>query len=174
MAGYILIFTIVLLVVLLIINNKADTKVSHIIAGDADTIVSIDASTMRSNFIYFLDKEVFLRPRNVFVGKLIGNSMSARGLLCDDVVFGRKVTNPMTEKYQPGDLLVIRITNPERYGFGKIKIREYKCDIDADQIQTIKYENDQPKESHPHNRVDVVAVVDRYVRSSRALRRVLA
>jgi hypothetical protein len=174
MAGYLLLFSILLLIILLLFNNRAEVRVPNIIAGDADTIVTVDASSIRSNFIYFLDKQVFLRPKSVFIGKLIGNSMDTRGLYCEDIVMGRNIKTPLTEKFNPGDLLIIKISDNSRLGYGKLKIREFKEDLEDGKIQTIKYENDLPINSAPHSKKDVIAVVDRIVKSNRALRRVMA
>lgn len=173
MAGYLLIFSILLLIVLIFINNKSEVCMPNIIAGDADTIVTIEESRIRSNFIFFLDKEVFFKPKSVFIGKLIGNSMDARGIYCDDIVLGKKLKNPLEENFAPGDLLVIKITNPERRGYRKLKIREFKEELSGNKIQTVKYINNEKVDSAPHNKGDVIAIIDRFIKSNNALKRVI-
>jgi hypothetical protein len=173
MAGYILLVSIILLVVIIIFNSKSRVKVPHIIAGDADTVVTIDESQLQSNFTYFLDKEVILRPKTVFVGKLIGDSMDMRGLCCNDIVLGKKISDPLNSEYNPGDLLIIKISDPTRGGYGKLKIREFKENIDNENIRTIKYMNSLPIVSRPHLKIDVIAVVDRFIKSNHTLKKIL-
>jgi hypothetical protein len=171
MLGIFLIICIVGLVITLLLDTKNPFSIPHIIAGDADTVVNVDQSLLRSKFTLFLDKDLILRPKETFIGRVVGNSMEMRGLTYDDLVIGRKV-NPTKSDLKKGDLVVILISDTERKGFGKLKIREFDHYIDEKLIQTIKYQNGLAENSTPHNLIDVIAVVDRFVRSDKLLKTV--
>jgi hypothetical protein len=172
MPGIILISCVILLIILLLNRKTVETKVQPVIAGDADTICEIKEERLVSNFVFFLDMKHLVNSKNAFAGRLVGNSMVGRGLHRDDVVLG-KFVDAKREKLKKGDLVIIRITDTSKKGFGSLKIREFADYLDGDCIKTLKYVDNKTVESSPHKILSVVAVVNRYVKSNRSLNKVL-
>jgi hypothetical protein len=174
MLGVIFLFCVFLLIYLLWNSNSAVTIIKPVIAGAADSICEIKESKLDSNFVFFLSSRHLFNRKNAFIGRLTGESMSAIGLHRDDVVLGKYIHSDRDKSnLRKGDLLIIEITDPSLKGYGSFKIREFSHTIDKDYIQTVKYINNCQQKSSPHKLEDVVAVVNKYVKSNRSLMRIL-
>jgi SOS-response transcriptional repressor LexA len=168
----VIIVCVVLLIILELKKNVKETKIPVVVASNPDREIRKSEKRLISNCIFFLEKYFLTNPKNSFIGRIDGDSMNARNIQDDDLVLGRKV-NSIVEKFNKGDLLIIKITDESKKGVGKLKIREFKEYLDNGKIQTIKYIGDKPVESKPHKNEDVIAVVNRFYRSPKTLTKIL-
>jgi hypothetical protein len=172
MPGIILIICFILLIILLVWKKDKNLRIPLVIAGGIDSDVDEKDSQLVSGFIFFLDWRFLFKPQSVFIGRITGESMTARGLVGDDIVIGCKV-KPPKRKFNKGDLLIIRITDESKPCVGMLKIREFSENLPSGEIQTIKYVNKKPVNSEPHKRENVIAIVNKYYRSQKSINKLL-
>jgi hypothetical protein len=94
-----------------------------------------------------------------------GESMGELGIHSNDIVFIRVMTPQEKMTLRPGDVVVLRVDEPEVKAHRMLKLREFGHIIDDTLIQTYSYPKPgHRKECRPHKMSNLIGVVE-YIKS---------
>jgi len=148
------------LAIIIVVVNKTSMSVDIVLAGDIEKENDIIFKNKVTIFDFFFCGGKIINPAKYKVLMVGGNSMSKRGIEKRDLIFVKKFNGAVTEidNLKSGDIILLKIHNGGPND-GKLKIREFAHTIDSTTIQTMSYENGQPKFSRPHSKSNVIGKV---------------
>jgi len=157
----VVVLSVVLIYLLLTINKGVSPE---IIPGDVDDAVDAGKMHLPRKYLLTPDWNLIFRKKFSLIARVKSNTMKVRGLYRNDIIVAHYVSDDSGTP-ERGDLIVLESVEKRNKRDTKLILREYDCELGNGFIQTICYKDFNTVRSKKFKKTDIVAVVDRQLKS---------